>query len=211
MKTSTDSKRYSAIPLFLGGAAVLIFVYAVAATEPGKSIGLDIFLGAAVDVYVLGLWIYLSKIYWDKWKLWPKIGVVLFAGLIVCNSVMGVIGDWTRLPWIKAEAFTTVDEFLTDLKGENYASAMTRFTPRMRQCVNSDDFSQSNAQLRSWELSEMDQFSNILGMATFSDDQDLPLTVRMVWSDGQWQINGFWFGRWPETRLDYSSMQHCGE
>jgi hypothetical protein len=124
--------------------------------------------------------------------------------------VSNVYGNRPRLPWVKAEAYATVDEFMTDLKEEDYGGAVASFTPRMRQCVNPDDLSQPDAQPIGWELSEMDKHSNILGTATFSDGQELSLTVRMVWSDGQWQINGFWFGMWPETRLDYSSM-HCGE
>ena len=131
-------------------------------------------------------------------------------GAMVLLLASDIYDNWSRLPWVKTKAFTTVGEFMTDLKEQDYVAATTRFTPRMRQCANPDDLNQPDAQPVSWELSEMDEHSNILGTATFSDGQELSLTVRMVWSDGQWQINGFWFGIWPETRLDYSSM-HCGE
>ena len=209
MKISVRLRRYLILLIVLAFAAG-IGAFAVSRSEPAKSMGVDIFFDIAWDIYMLGFWAYLLKKNWHTWKSWGKIGLVLLMGVIALIMVSDIYDNWHRLPWVKAKAFTTVDEFMTDLKEQDYTTATTRFTPRMRQCVNPDDLNQPDAQPANWELSEMDKFSNILGTATFSDGQELSLTVRMVWSDGRWQINGFWFGEWPEARLDYSSM-HCGE
>lgn len=179
-------------------------------SESAKNLGVDIFFDVAINICLLGFYAHLLKRNWHTWKSWSKIGLVLLMGAMILITVNDIDDNWPRLPWVKAKAFTTVDEFMINLKERDYATATTRFTPRIRQCINPDDLNQPNAQPINWELSEMDKFSNILGTATFSDGQELSLTVRMVWSDDQWQINGFWFGMWPETRLDYSSM-HCSE
>ncbi len=99
---------------------------------------------------------------------------------------------------------------MTDLQEEDYIAAMTRLTPHMQRCLEPQDLDQPDVQPLCWELSEMDEFSNIHGTAVFSDGREFPLMFRMVWLEGRWQINGFEFGAWPEKRLDYLDLR-CDE
>ncbi len=207
MKTKNNLKKNFLILLML---TVAIGTFIALNSKAAKDRGLDIFFYVFIKIAVVALWLYLMKRNWNVWKPGYKIGLALLIAMTTSTTTSRIIDDWPRLPWIKADAFNTVDEFMTNLKEKDYTAATTRFTPRMQRCVNPSDLSQADAQPTSWELNEMDEFSNILGTATFSDGQELSLTVRMVWTDDHWQINSFWFGRWPETRLDYFDM-HCGE
>lgn len=174
----------------------------------------DVGLGSLLSIFswvtCVIAWLYLMKKNWGIWKLRSKLVITLFIGLSFFIRADEVIADWSRLPWVKAGAFTTVDGFMTDLKEGNYDLVMEKFTPRMQRCVIPVDLSQPNDQLVSWQLSGMNEYSNIQGTAKFSDGQELDLVVRMVWSNNQWWINGFWFGMGSTKKLDYSSM-HCGE
>lgn len=210
MQTSLNLEKYLApllvVLTLIGGVGII----AIAQSEPAKTIGLDIFLDVIAALSILGIWSYIIWKNWHTWKLWHKLISMLLMGFAILSTVNDVADNWPRLPWVKTGAFTTVDEFLTALQERDYVAAMADLTPRMQRCVDPADLNQQDTQPVDWELSEMDRFSNIKGTATFSDGQELELTVRTVWSDGQWQINGFWFGMRPEEKLDYSSMD-CGE
>jgi hypothetical protein len=210
MKTQASPKRHRGILLILLTVALSIAAIIAVESEPARQLGLDIFCQGIAGAITLGTLVYFLKKMWNVWKTWQRVLFLLLIVLGIFATASDIVDDWSRLPWVKAEAFITVDEFMTALKEQNYSSAVTRFTPRMQRCVAPSDLSQPNARPVSWELYEMDEFSNIVGTATFSDGQELSLTVRMVWSDGQWEINGFWFGGLSESGLDYSSM-HCGE
>ncbi|MBN1920276.1 MAG: hypothetical protein JW892_03455 [Anaerolineae bacterium] len=207
MKNKDNLRTISRIVLY---CIVVIGVLIAFDSQPAKDLGLDALFGVLTQVVIVVWYLFWIKKQWKGWKLWQKIGITIIIALMTFSTVNEIVDEWPRLPWVKAEAFTTVDEFMTDLQEKNYAAAMTVLTPRMQRCINPSDLDQPDAQPISWELTEIQGISNIHGTATFVDGQELALTVRIEWADKQWWINGFWFGNWPEERLDFSSV-HCGE
>ena len=94
-------------------STVIIGIPIAFESKPAKDIGLDIFFSAFTQVVVVASWLYLMKKNWNVWKPWSKIGLVLLMALTVFTTTSEIIDDWPRLPWVKAEAFITVDEFMT--------------------------------------------------------------------------------------------------
>ncbi len=190
--------------------AVLIFAgyFATAYSEQARNSGVDILFDVLHSVFFAAALFILVKVHPERWI---KIIYALLIVLALYGVVDTVIDAWPRLPWVKAEAFATVDAFLTNLKEQDYAEATVHFTPRMQNCVAPDDLNQLGVQPVQWALREMRDFPFfILGTATFSDGRELSLMVRMVWTGAQWQIDGFGFGMELNQRLDYFGM-HCGE
>lgn len=179
-------------------------------SQLAKERGLDVLFDLFAKVILLVALLAILQRNWHTARIGSKVVLGFLIACVAFFAISGLINDWPRLPWVKAEAFHTADTFLTDMQANDTASVWRSFTHRMQQCVKLEDLTQPDAQPISWELHGMDAYTNIHGTAIFADGQALSLTVRMLWDERQWRINGFWFGSWDDGKLDYSSM-HCGE
>jgi hypothetical protein len=130
----------------------------------------------------------------------------IFTAIAICTTLLIMVGTiregWPRLPWVKVEAFNTANHFMTDLKNSDEQAALAYLTVG-EECVSSKELSDPKVQPVNWVfLTEMDQFSNIHGTATFSDGKETGILLRMRWLDNRWQIDGVHFETYPDVRLD---------
>lgn len=168
-------------------------------TEFAKNLGADIFVQVILKLMTALIFIYTLKTKWVDWRL--RIFGGIFISALSLSTVYSVTQNWTRLPWVKAEAFNTANSFLNSLKGRDGQAALAYLTVDDK-CVTPSDLLQPNAQPVGWVLTEMDKFSNIIGSAVFTDGEEANILLRMKWMDNRWRIDGMIFGIYPNERLD---------
>lgn len=204
MTRSAKSYNFK-IPLVLSLSLITALVLQ---SEPVKARGVDIIFNMALVLCAIPVCIIVLKKQLHQWSVWRRLALVLLTCPFVLTTTYEVAQNWAHAPWNQARAFEAANEFLNHLKTSDYDAATKQLTSRLQTCLNPHDFDKPTTQPVSWKLKEMDRYINILsGSVAFSDGQELPLEIKMVWREGKWQIGGFIFGILDSERLSFDEWR----
>lgn len=185
------------LTLILGGSITIL-----AYSPLGQKFDADAWLNITTPLLLIVAYALLIKSNWHKWRRLQKILMGIIAFMVVLLFFASLYLQWPRLPWGQAGAFQAADTFMSNLKDKDYTAARQQLTPVAQR--NIIGFGGAKAQPASWQLMSMDNDSIITGTAIFVDGTELPITLRMQWLNGHWQIYGVTFGdEFDDLRIDF--------
>lgn len=212
--------------IYLAVLIIIVLIIGFAAnTEQARNLGIDIFFNTAAYITAILGTLYLFKIDQAnpenrKWQILRMISI----GLNIYLAIITIFMGWPRMPWVKAEAFNTANQFMTELKSDDVQAASAYLTVG-EECASLKALFDPRVQPVSWVFSpepnrvsqvnhsdslHIDYFLSINGIVTFSGGEKTNLLLQMRWQDNRWKLDGIRFEAYPDLDLD-SLASRCAQ